>query len=306
MNTKNSLGIQVARLAACVSVALASAATIPAQAATASVGAGYRSPFYPWTWYKVTGTPGTHTGGKSAYDYTSPSGSAGIEGTTFVAARAGQVVEVKDSLSACGGIELISKANVITIRHSDGSQAIYVHLQQGSAMVSKDQWVSQGQALGKVGKVGYTSCNAHLHFEVTGQTGPIPFDDVGAPELGQQYASGNGGTGPRAYKFLGNASSNLFFDQAGARINLTVCADTLPWNMVVVQLSRPGRTFDMVAQMAVSRCVTFWDLDGAGMTYAGTNYTTRAALNRSPNPAWSGTGCAAATGGAGLCDTKRR
>lgn len=306
MNTMNTFGIQIARFAACVGVAFASAATMPTQTATASVGAGYRSPFPVWMEYKVTGTPGTHSGGKSAYDYTSRNGSAGIEGATFVAARAGQVVEVKDKLSACGDSTLINSANVITIRHSDGSQAIYVHLQKDSAMVSTGQWVSQGQALGKVGKVGYTNCAAHLHFEVTGQTGSIPFDDVGAPELGMLYLSGNGAGGLNAYKFIGSASSNLFFDQAGARINLTVCADNLPGQVVYVQLSRPGRTFDLVTQRASTRCVTFWDLDGVGMTYAGTDYTTRAALNRSPNPSWSGTGCAVATGGAGLCDTKRR
>ena len=104
--------------------------------------------------------------------------------------------------------------------------------------------------------------------------------------------------------FAGNPSSKLFFDNNGNRINLEVCANNLPGQTVKAQLSRPGKTFNVVSQTASGRCVTFWDMDGAGPVLSNTNYTTRAALNQNPNPNWSGSGCFSSTGGQGLCDTK--
>jgi hypothetical protein len=106
--------------------------------------------------------------------------------------------------------------------------------------------------------------------------------------------------------FSGNVSSTLYFDNNGDRINLQVCADNLIGQSVRAQLSRAGRTWSVVSQIATSRCVTFWDMDGAGATWTNTIYTTRAALNQNPNPVWNATGCFATTGGQGLCDSKSR
>ena len=102
-----------------------------------------------------------------------------------------------------------------------------------------------------------------------------------------------------------NGVSRLFFDQNGERINLEVCADSLPGQTVFAQLTRPGRTWDVVSQAASGTCVTFYDLDGAGPTLTNTPYTTRAALNSVPDPTWP-VPCGATTGARGLCDTATR
>ena len=102
--------------------------------------------------------------------------------------------------------------------------------------------------------------------------------------------------------FAAPASSNLFFDQNGERINLQVCANNLAGQTVYVRLTRPGRVFDVVSQTATSTCTTFWDLDGPGPVFNNTPYTTKAALNQPPNDSWP-VPCHSATGGQGLCDT---
>lgn len=114
-----------------------------------------------------------------------------------------------------------------------------------------------------------------------------------------EYYDMTGGGEPRT--FIGNPASHLYFDQNGERINLQVCADNIVGQRVYTRLSRPGRNFDVISQYATSRCVTFWDMDGAGPVLANTVYTTRAALNAPPNDSWP-VPCYVATGGRGLCD----
>ena len=275
---------------------LAGLAAATAPNAIQAQGSGYKLPYPAGVAYTVTGTPATHTGNRTAYDFAMP------EGSTVVAARAGTVIEVKQGWSACGGSSLSSQANYVRIRHNDNSVADYVHIKQNGALVTVNQTVAQGQAIARSGKVGYTNCGPHLHFIIAGRYGNLSFDDVGVPVLGKSAVSGNGSA---THRFLGNASSRLFFDSNGNRINLTVCADNLPGQTVSAQLSRPGRTFAVVSQRASARCVTFWDMDGAGPTFVNTPYTTRAALNQNPNAGWP-VPCNSATGGQGLCDTARR
>ena len=102
--------------------------------------------------------------------------------------------------------------------------------------------------------------------------------------------------------FSSNHSSRLYFDQNGDRINLEVCADNLPGQTVFARLARPSRTFDVLSQRASERCTTFWDMDGDGPALSNITYTTKAALNQSPNDTWSAP-CYEATGGQGLCDS---
>jgi len=101
--------------------------------------------------------------------------------------------------------------------------------------------------------------------------------------------------------FDGNVQSRLFVDRGGERINLEVCADTLPGQSVSAQLSRSGKTWDVLTQRAAGRCVTFWDMDGAGPLLSGRTYRSRAALNQSPDPGWP-VPCFNASGKQGLCD----
>ncbi|TXT28326.1 MAG: peptidase M23 [Rhodocyclaceae bacterium] len=105
----------------------------------------------------------THTAPDSRYavDFTMP------ENTPIVAARGGTVIDVKDNFSAGGpNPNLLDKANVITILHSDGSMALYVHLITNGARVQVGQVVQAGQLIGYSGNTGY-STGPHLHFALT-------------------------------------------------------------------------------------------------------------------------------------------
>jgi hypothetical protein len=68
---------------------------------------------------------------------------------------------------------------------------------------------------------------------------------------------------------------------------------------------RAGRIWPVYSQVATSRCITFWDLDGTGPMNTRTTYSSRAALNQQPDPAWP-IPCYGATGGKGLCDSLYR
>jgi len=92
------------------------------------------------------------------------------KGSDIAAARDGVVVRVVDSFSK-GGInkKYLGKANQIVIRHADGSQAMYAHIQKGGALVKVGDSTNVGQVIAKSGSVGY-SAFPHLHFIVWGPT----------------------------------------------------------------------------------------------------------------------------------------
>ena len=107
-------------------------------------------------------------------------------GTTVTAARGGQVVFIEQRYSDKDiGTE---KANVIVIRHTDGTYGRYVHLTQNGALVETGQNVAQGEEIGLSGGSGYPSI-PHLHFDVTKdcpepdcQTQPVCFKNM-EPDL---------------------------------------------------------------------------------------------------------------------------
>jgi murein DD-endopeptidase MepM/ murein hydrolase activator NlpD len=90
------------------------------------------------------------------------------KGSDVTASRDGVVVRVQESYTK-GGVnkKYLSKANQIVIRHSDGSQAYYGHLQHNGALVNVGDTVKQGQVIGKSGSTGYSAL-PHLHFIVWG------------------------------------------------------------------------------------------------------------------------------------------
>jgi len=55
-------------------------------------------------------------------------------------------------------------ANLVQIRHSDGTYAFYYHLMKNSVTVKLGEYVLQGQLIGYVGSSG-NSTGPHLHFE---------------------------------------------------------------------------------------------------------------------------------------------
>lgn len=108
----------------------------------------------------------THKG-KSAHalDFSMP------RKTRIIAARAGVVVRAIEKhveLSKEEKKELKSKgkqpqANIVTIRHEDGSRAIYAHLLEKGVEVKPGQKVEAGDFLGYSGNTGKSS-GPHLHF----------------------------------------------------------------------------------------------------------------------------------------------
>jgi murein DD-endopeptidase MepM/ murein hydrolase activator NlpD len=89
------------------------------------------------------------------------------EGTPVLAARDGVVMTVDNDFYGAG--QDLSKygdrANNIRIAHSDGTMAVYAHLQMESARVAVGDHVHAGQTIALSGNTGYTR-GPHLHFVV--------------------------------------------------------------------------------------------------------------------------------------------
>ena len=73
-------------------------------------------------------------------------------GTDILASKAGTVSSYTAS----------DYGNYIIIAHGDGSQTLYAHC---SSFIVRSGYVSQGQAIAKVGSTGRSTGN-HLHFEI--------------------------------------------------------------------------------------------------------------------------------------------
>jgi murein DD-endopeptidase MepM/ murein hydrolase activator NlpD len=54
----------------------------------------------------------------------------------------------------------------VVVRHRDGRNATYAHMQKGSLTVAVGDRVRAGQTLGRLGNTGNTSA-PHLHFQIT-------------------------------------------------------------------------------------------------------------------------------------------
>ncbi|MBH1696837.1 MULTISPECIES: M23 family metallopeptidase [Stenotrophomonas] len=89
------------------------------------------------------------------------------EGTLVLAAREGTVMQIQDGFRGNGQDRERdgARANFIRVLHSDGSMALYGHLQAGGMRVRRGQAVGTGQPLGLSGNSGFSSA-PHLHFVV--------------------------------------------------------------------------------------------------------------------------------------------
>jgi murein DD-endopeptidase MepM/ murein hydrolase activator NlpD len=84
-------------------------------------------------------------------------------GTPVVAARAGEVVALRDQYSDGNGRDL--EENFVFVRHDDGSIARYLHLTHRGALVKLGTRIGQGQIVARSGNTGQ-SAGPHLHFDV--------------------------------------------------------------------------------------------------------------------------------------------
>jgi murein DD-endopeptidase MepM/ murein hydrolase activator NlpD len=99
----------------------------------------------------------SHVGSQRyAYDFDMDIGSA------IVASRAGVVLEMEEQYADGGGC---SELNYISIRHSDGTIAKYLHLTQNGVLVNVGNSVNQGDSIALSGNSGCSS-GPHLHFVV--------------------------------------------------------------------------------------------------------------------------------------------
>ncbi|WP_303636433.1 MULTISPECIES: M23 family metallopeptidase [Stenotrophomonas] len=89
------------------------------------------------------------------------------EATLVQAAREGTVMQVQDGYRGHGLDRERDggRANFIRILHSDGSMAMYAHLQAGGMRVRPGQAVQAGQPIALSGNSGYSTA-PHLHFVV--------------------------------------------------------------------------------------------------------------------------------------------
>ena len=80
------------------------------------------------------------------------------------AAESGTVIEIAYNNFDRNPTFNDSPANIVLIRHDDGSYAYYYHLMKKSVTVKVGEYVQQGSIIGYVGSSG-NSTDAHLHFE---------------------------------------------------------------------------------------------------------------------------------------------
>ena len=89
------------------------------------------------------------------------------EGTPVLAADGGVVRVVIDKHDRSGGhvAHLFEGYNEVVVVHSDGTEACYLHLEKGSALVSAGDSVMRGQQLACTGSVGFAPW-PHIHFQL--------------------------------------------------------------------------------------------------------------------------------------------
>lgn len=92
-------------------------------------------------------------------------------GSKICAAREGVVTSIKEN-SDKGGLknEYYNEGNHIIIEHSDGSIAMYWHLQKDGVLINIGDTITKGQLIGYSGNTGYTAF-PHLHFQVQNKNG---------------------------------------------------------------------------------------------------------------------------------------
>jgi hypothetical protein len=89
------------------------------------------------------------------------------EATPVLAARSGTVIaaEWRNEAGARGPDDWY-QANLVRVRHADGTIATYAHLQHYGVAVEEGEFVAAGRLLGYAGSTGRSS-GPHLHFAVT-------------------------------------------------------------------------------------------------------------------------------------------
>lgn len=162
-------------------------------------GEGYRVPFAVSRAFTVTQAyPSRFTHVDPASEY-----AVDIEmpvGTQVYAARGGTVIEVASNyFETTDDPARAMRANIIRILHSDGTMALYAHLNWDSIRVRAGKRVRRGEYIADSGNTGF-STGPHLHFAVQRNAGlrleSVPFTFMGA---GGERVSATTGSSLTAY-----------------------------------------------------------------------------------------------------------
>ena len=165
-SSSSSRGQTTASRASSSRQASASRSTPPAAAASRSASAS--APQFIWP---VRGKIVSTFGAKADGNYNDGVNIAVAAGTPVKAAAGGVV--------AYAGNELRGFGNLVLLRHAGGYMTAYGH--NSAILVSRDEKVSQGQEIAKVGATGSVS-SPQLHFEVRKGTKALnPVTVLGAP-----------------------------------------------------------------------------------------------------------------------------
>lgn len=121
-------------------------------------------------------------------DFRLPSLKAQLAGVDVVAAAAGQVSRVRDSVadgvllkSGRDAVKDTECGNGVMIEHSDGWETQYCHMAKGSIRVKSGDAITSGEPLGQIGLSGLTEY-PHLHFTVRRKGKIVDPFAYGAPE----------------------------------------------------------------------------------------------------------------------------
>ena len=147
--------------------------------AAVDLNAEYRLPFAKGKAFVI------HQGFGGAFSHSAPENYHAVDfampiGTPIHAARAGIVMQIEEDFFEAGVDKKAygERANFVAILHTDGSFAIYAHLDLENVMVGLGQRVDVGQLIAHSGNTGF-STGPHLHFVVQRNAGAklvsVPF-----------------------------------------------------------------------------------------------------------------------------------
>jgi murein DD-endopeptidase MepM/ murein hydrolase activator NlpD len=133
--------------------------------------ARYRLPFAPDQAFRIHQAFGGMFSHKDSENYHAVDFAMPI-GTPVHAARAGRVMQIEEDFFRAGlnMARDAERANVVRILHSDGSYAVYAHLDLESVQVGVGQYVEAGEVIARSGNTGF-STGPHLHFVVQHNSG---------------------------------------------------------------------------------------------------------------------------------------
>lgn len=116
-------------------------------------------------------------------------------GTPVLAVRDGTIMDVEEDFNK-GGTDrnkFVDKANHVRILHSDGTMALYAHLDLASVSVRAGSRIRAGQQIARSGNTGF-STGPHLHFALQANVGmklvslPFKFETPAGPSAAPEEA----------------------------------------------------------------------------------------------------------------------